>query len=60
MIFVGVVSYCLCSASAIATAPDVDPVLAALLAEPVELDELDEPHAAKAAAIITAMAGAAI
>jgi hypothetical protein len=59
---VGVASYCLSLASAVATpplAPDPCEVSAALLAELDELDELDEPHAAKAAAIAAAMTSAA-
>jgi hypothetical protein len=61
MILVGVASYCFSLAWAVATpalAPDCE-LSAALLAEGVELDELDEPHAANAAAIATAMAIAA-
>ena len=64
-ILVGVASYCLSFASAVATpalAPDACEVSAALPAAPValeELDELDEPHAANAAAIATATASAA-
>ncbi len=69
MIFVGVASYCLSFASAIATppldAPDVDPVLVALLAELAEfeeleeLEELEEPQAANAAPIAIAPRSAA-
>jgi hypothetical protein len=62
MILVGVASYCFSFVPAVATPPlAADPceVLAALLAELVELDELDEPHAANATATATATASAA-
>jgi hypothetical protein len=62
MILVGVASYCFSFAPAVPTPPlAADPceLLAALVAEAVELEELDEPHAANAVAIATAMASAA-